>query len=155
MQSEKEALGFIEERPMDLWQVPKHLRTFEVCRRSLLVKSLFDIPEKVFRRVIDVKAPGAPFVLNIYKRILDIIEKEPDSLNMRNWECSTSRCLAGWAVYMSGNAGAELKEQHGWSVAGAAIFAASDLKLNYCPNFYAHTREALDFLQERLQANEN
>ncbi|MEN0109682.1 MAG: pentapeptide repeat-containing protein [Planctomycetota bacterium] len=47
---------------------------------------------------------------------------EPDALNMDTWHtCETTHCLAGWAVALSGAAGAALEKTTSPSVAGALL----------------------------------
>lgn len=66
--------------------------------------------------------------------------------------CSTTHCIAGWAVHEAGKKGYTLEELLGWSTAATLIFAKSGSEI---PNFYDEANDALLNLKRRAEREIN
>lgn len=53
--------------------------------------------------------------VELLKRINDVVKLDPESFDMNAWEgyCGTTRCVAGWAVYLT--TGEPLYRGGGWA----------------------------------------
>jgi len=96
--------------------------------------------------------PNSPKVKNLFTVVDEIIKSGKGSLDMEKWhdeDCKTTHCVAGFAVYLAGDAGYELEEKYGASVAGALIINSSCEYLNgIVPNFTASNKEGLIFIED-------
>ena len=103
----------------------------------------------------DANLAGLPDLGNLDQAILTAIETAQaaghDGLDMTVWHtCDTTHCIAGWAVHLSGDAGARLEAQVGSAAAGALIYARHGCAS--IPDFYEANTVALQHLRERAAA---
>ena len=103
----------------------------------------------------DADLAGLPYLGNLDQAILTAIETAQaaghDGLDMADWHtCDTTHCIAGWAVHLSGDAGARLEAQVGSAAAGALIYARHGCAS--IPDFYEADTVALQHLRERAAA---
>lgn len=91
-----------------------------------------------------------PIVECLDEKILAAIKDDPYSFNMAQWHssCGTTHCRAGWAIFLSGAAGAALEDAIGPEDAGVLIYAKS------CPGepiplFFGTNREAIVDMRRR------
>lgn len=98
--------------------------------------------------------PVAPVVKDLDAAIVAAIQAG-GRLEMKTWHtCQTTHCLAGWAIVLAGEAGAELEKELGPNVAGALIYAASRPGVPV-PNFYASNNKAMEDLMKGGERIEN
>lgn len=96
----------------------------------------------------NLSGANLPVIEGLSAKILDQVQNG-GSLEMSAWHtCGTTHCVAGWAITLAGETGADLERQFGPNAAGALIFAASEPNLPV-PNFYAYNSEALEDLKNR------
>jgi len=63
---------------------------------------------------------------------------------MSDWHtCETTHCRAGWAITLAGDAGKALEDKIGPAAAAAAIYIASDPKLERIPDFHCSNETAM------------
>ena len=97
----------------------------------------------------EADAPEVPKIDRLNTAILAAIEGDSAAgkLDMSRWHsCSTTHCLAGWAVHLAGEPGYALEKRFGPRMAGAMIFRAST---GSAPHFFAPNDRALKQLRER------
>ena len=71
---------------------------------------------------------------------------EPDALDMSVWHtCSTTHCIAGWAIHLAGEYGRDLEERFGSRIAGNILLGIEGSQL-----FFLSTEEAASRLREYL-----
>jgi len=71
---------------------------------------------------------------------------EPDALDMSIWHtCSTTHCVAGWAIHLAGEYGRDLEERFGSRIAGNILLGIEGSQL-----FFLSTEEATARLREYL-----
>lgn len=96
--------------------------------------------------------PHVPAVERLDQQILERVKNGAGRLEMDSWHtCETTHCLAGWAIYLAGEAGAKLEAAHGSRRAGAMIYRASTGRT---PNFFASTEKSLADLRKRAAESE-
>ena len=84
----------------------------------------------------------------LIRQIADIVVKEPENLNMKDWHCNTTHCLAGWATTIDPVAREiEIKcKEAGFKneteMAGCAVLP------NYAHLFYSDNEEVMKILKE-------
>jgi hypothetical protein len=96
-----------------------------------------------------------PFVPDLDRQILEILDKREGKLNMKEWHtCETTHCRAGWAIVLAGEKGRALEDAYGTSLAGALIYARAypDLPV---PDFGASEEEALEDMRARAARGES
>jgi hypothetical protein len=86
---------------------------------------------------------GIPVVPRLFAALAQRVSDNPTCLNMSDWHCGTSHCMAGHAVDLAGPDGYALEGKVGPAAAGALIMAASCPWLDKTPNFYATGEAAL------------
>lgn len=93
---------------------------------------------------------AVPRVAGLDEQILELVQADLRALDMGSWHsCSTTHCLAGWAVTLAGPAGRQLELSIGAQTAGALIYAKSTGAI---PDFYADDADAIADLEERVEA---
>jgi hypothetical protein len=93
-----------------------------------------------------LRHPDAPVVPDLDRRILNLIQSGAGTLNMKTWHtCETTHCLAGWAIHLAGEAGAELERKYGPERAGSIIYRAS---VGRVPDFFGSNEDALEDLRK-------
>lgn len=84
-------------------------------------------------------------------RVARTITDSNEALDMAHWHtCETTHCLAGWAVHLSGAAGYALETVTGGTATAGALLMPSAAHL-----FYATNREAMEWAEDVIAANEN
>ena len=81
-----------------------------------------------------------PSVPRLLERIRESIGSECEHLDMNEWECGATKCLAGWACHLAGVDG----EEYGFRYAGTLIFANS---IGRIPDFYMNKEDAVRFIE--------
>lgn len=87
---------------------------------------------------------NVPVVPNLWQRVKDAIEAEPDRFDMNWWHgmpydhalCKTSHCMAGWIVTLAGDEGMTLERLLDTPVAAALIHLASCPWTTELPRFF-------------------
>jgi len=69
------------------------------------------------------------------------IDRDKSKLEMGTWDCGTSRCLAGWAVFL-GKSGEELKDKFGFEIAGLKLLGREAHSY-----FFRTNEEVLEYLR--------
>ena len=93
--------------------------------------------------------PGTIKVENLFAKIKAAIENGGE-LDMDEWHgCKTTHCLAGWTTTLAGEGGLVAEKLIGTSWASTLIINESCPYLEgKMPNFYASNEEAMDFINE-------
>ena len=96
---------------------------------------------------------GIPAVENIHRAIW-AAARQPGALDMGAWhgECGSTHCRGGWAITLAGDAGRELMERLGASLAATLIYAASDRDLAAVPDWHASDADALADMERLASA---
>ncbi len=89
-------------------------------RLALVLGSDIALKDRWGKMMADV-----PFVENLYTNILVPIEAQKCALDQANWECGTTRCVAGHTVYAAGKKGLKLRDKYDWSIAALLIHRKS------------------------------
>ena len=92
-----------------------------------------------------------PVVSNIDQKILDIIKKDENCLEMSQWHtCETTHCLAGWAVHLAGESGYQLEKLTTPYLAGRLIYEKSRGD-GTSPDFFNSNEGAIRELEEYVR----
>ena len=94
------------------------------------------------------KLPRIPVIQDIRAKILERVLINPECLDMSQWHCGTTHCLAGHAVDLAGEAGYVLEDQLTTRTAAALIFSASGEEI---PDFHSTNEAALAWLKAEKQ----
>ena len=86
---------------------------------------------------------GVPVIENIHQNVF-AAASQAGALDMSDWHtCKTTHCRAGWAITLAGDAGKSLENEIGPAAAAAAIYIASDPKLERIPDFHCSNETAM------------
>ena len=86
---------------------------------------------------------GVPVIENIHQNVFAAASQD-GALDMSDWHtCETTHCRAGWAITLAGDAGKALEDKIGPAAAAAAIYIASDPKLERLPDFHCSDETAM------------
>jgi hypothetical protein len=101
-----------------------------------------------------VRNIAVPVIPDLDSRILAALQTKPNRLDMDFWHgedeqpCGTTHCIAGWAVFIAGEAGMALEDRYDAETAGALIYAASRPGKTI-PNFHVQNAAAMRGLKRR------
>ena len=85
----------------------------------------------------------APIIENIHQNVFAAASQD-GAFDMSDWHtCETTHCRAGWAITLAGDAGKALEDKIGPAAAAAAIYIASDPKLERIPDFHCSNETAM------------
>ena len=139
-----------------LQHVPDALRTREMCLEAVRKagNALRNVPEALQREVVERIIPDAPVVADIHRAVADAVGEHGEALDMQDWhsDCGTAHCRAGWAVALAGTEGAELENEYQTQLSAAAIYFASDPKMQVLPDFFAGDDAALADIRRMAEA---
>jgi len=86
---------------------------------------------------------GVPVIENIHQNVFAAASQD-GAFDMSDWHtCETTHCRAGWAITLAGDAGKALEDKIGPAAAAAAIYIASDPKLERIPDFHCSNETAM------------
>lgn len=115
----------------------------------------------VFR---DPDVPVSPEAMELRRRVLKQAENEPATFDMRFWVwpvatilplgCETTRCAAGWAVFLAGVPDSEV-EEYGYTFKGIQVLELTEAEYMGGREdglFYTSNADALARLRELAAA---
>ncbi|WP_176495678.1 hypothetical protein [Sphingomonas sp. HMP6] len=87
------------------------------------------------------------------RRIAAIVQAEPTRLEMSQWHCGTSHCLAGWGVHQEGDKGAALERELGETAYAGLVLLGLEAASRFYNADEEGEREVRDWLRSKLETS--